>query len=99
MYNIMSCSGWEENSFLGPCSLSWLIAVLLFFIVVFSKRWIGEEAGWNFNTTGAFIGAYLPWFLVITFFGSYKFGLLAGILGVLVGGLLIGQFFGGSDGY
>lgn len=82
MYNIMSCGGFD-NSFMGACSVAWLGFPVLFFVVVFANKFFGEM-GWN--NTFAFIGAYLPWFLVVTFFGAPDFALLAGVVGALAGG-------------
>ena len=82
MYNIMSCGGFD-TSFMGACSVAWLGFPILFFVVVFANRFFGEM-GWN--NPLAFAGAYLPWFLVVTFFGTPDFALLAGVVGALIGG-------------
>lgn len=99
--NVMTCKGtaasWQDMNFLGACSLSWATGAILFFIVALSRRWIGEEMGWDYNFIGGLIGAYLPWLIIITIVGSYKFAFLGGIAGSFIGGFLGGSFFGGSE--
>lgn len=91
--NIMTGAGFD-TSFLGQYGQAWLVVVLLFFIVVFARKWIGEAMNLNFSTVGGFVGAYLPYLIVITLFCSVKFALLAGIAGMVVGAFFLANLFG-----
>lgn len=98
MYNIMSCSGFD-STMMGTCSIAWFGLALLFFVVVFSQRWLGEDVtGMNYDGLFGFIGAYGSYLVVITLSGSPKWALLAGLLGSLIGGLGLGALRGGSYG-
>jgi hypothetical protein len=106
MFNYTVCNlmtgGGMSMEFGGTFSFAWLGMVILFFVVVFSRKWIGEEAGVAFNTVFAFIGAYLPYLIVVSFFCSPKFALLAGLIGYAVGGILVPMMTGmdsGGGGY
>lgn len=96
--NIMTGAGFD-TSFLGQYGQAWLVAVLLFFIVVFSRKWIAESMNLPFSNLGAFVGAYLPYLVVVTLFCSVKFSLLAGIAGFVVGGFFLANIIGSDGGY
>ena len=99
MYNIMSCGGFDV-SVMGSCSIAWIGLAFLFFVVVFSKRWLGEEiTGLPYDGLFGFIGAYAPYLVLITLFGSPKWALLGGLIGSVVFGLCSGYFRGGSYDY
>lgn len=97
--NIMTGVGFELG-FLGEFGMAWLGMVILFFIIILARKWIGEEMGIGFSMIGAIIGAYVPYLIIITMMCSYKWALGAGILGFAIGGFLLGQFLdGGGGGY
>ena len=84
--NFMTGSGFDKAIF-GEWSIFWLGLVVLFFMCILGKRWVGEEAGVGWNVTLAFVGAFLPYLILITVGIAVKWCLLAGIIGCLVGGL------------
>jgi len=98
MCNIMTGAGFDLG-FFGEFGMAWLGMVLLFFLVVFARKWLGEEMGIGFNVIAAFVGAYLPYLIVVTITCSYKWALGAGIIGFVIGGYLIGQFIDSGDGF
>ncbi|MFI5405076.1 MAG: hypothetical protein ACHQ1D_01040 [Nitrososphaerales archaeon] len=98
IYNIMTGNNFSTEIF-GSYSMAWLGMVVLFFMVVFSRKWIGEAMDLPFSTIGAFVGAYLPYLIIITIWGSPKFSLLGGIIGFIVGAFLLGGLFGDSGDY
>ena len=69
----------------------------LFFIIAVVRKWGGEEAGLDFSFLWSLVFGYVAAIVVITIFGSYKFAILAGIIGALGGGYGAG-FFGFGDG-
>jgi len=87
-----------DLGFMGGLSMAWVGMVILFFIIIFTRKWIGEEMGIGFSMIGAMVGAYIPYLIVISITCSYKWALGAGIIGFAIGGFLLGQFFDGSGG-
>lgn len=96
MCNMMTGEGFD-TSFLGGFSMAWLGAVLIFFIIIFARRWIGEEMDVPFSFIGALVGAFVPYFITVTLTCSAKWGLLAGIIGAAIGAFLLGNIFGGDE--
>jgi len=94
--NLMTGAGFNLE-IMGGFSMAWLAMVLLFFIVIFARKWL-SEAGVPFNTIGAWAGAYVPYVIVITITCSAKWSLAAGIIGFVVGAFFAGTLFG-DDGY
>ena len=95
IYNLMSCQGFGTE-FFGGCGMAWMGIVLLFFICAFVRKWIGEEAGIEYNFIIGLCGAFLADILVVTFTGSFKFALLAGIGGACLG-FLGGMFYSSPE--
>lgn len=91
--NLMTGAGFDTR-FLGEYGMAWLVVAILFFIIIFSRRWLGEEFGMPFSIVGAFVGAYVPYLIVITITCSVKFSLAAGMIGFVIGAFLAGMFFG-----
>ena len=54
--------------------------------------------GLNFSFLFGLVGALVPYFLVVTLFGSFKIALIVGLLGGLAGGYLLGAVFGEGEG-
>jgi len=93
--NIMSGRGFGTE-FFGPLGMVWLGMVGLFFIIVLSRKWLGEEMGISFSTAGAFIGGYLPYIILATITCQFKWAFVAGIIGFIIGAYLGGMFTGGE---
>ena len=93
----MSCSGFDA-SVMGSCSLAWIAMVLIFFIAAFTRKWGGEEMGLDFSFLWSLVSGFLSYIILITIFGSIKWALLAGIIGVFAGGYGVGYLgFGGEE--
>ena len=96
-HNIMTCGGWVDGiKFLGPCSQAWFGLVVVIFICFILRKQCedGILAGTGFNSLGAFglgIGANL---VVTSVIGSARWSLLAGVLGIIIGGYVIGLILG-----
>ena len=89
--NLMTGAGFELG-FMGPFGMAWLGMVILFFIIVLARKWMGEEFGMPFNTLGAFIGAYVPYVIAVSITCSFKWALAAGLVGFAIGGFGLGFF-------
>jgi hypothetical protein len=95
--NPMTCSG-LGTSLLGGCGMVWLSFVLLFFICAFARKYLGEDAGVPFSFPGALIGGFGADILVVIFTCSYKFGLAAGVGGIILLGIVFSSIFEGLGG-
>jgi hypothetical protein len=81
------------KSIMGGCSISWLYLVIIFFIIVFARKYLGEEAGVPFSMIGACLGGFGAYLLIITFTCSYKLALVGGIAGIIVFGIVLSSIF------
>ena len=90
--NIMTCAGFTK-SILGGCSMAWLAPVIIFFLIIFARKYLGEEGGLPFSMIGACLGGFGAYLLIITFTCSYKFALLGGIIGAAALGILFSSMF------
>lgn len=89
----MTGSGFDTSIF-GGLSMAWLGLVMLFFVFIFARKYLGSDGvGLPFSTIGALIGAYLPYLVVVTVSCSYKFALGAGLIGLGVVGIALANFF------
>ena len=101
MYNLMTCQGWPGGmSFLGDCTMAWLSFVIIVFLAMILRRQCtdGILAGTGFNIFGALgfgLGANI---LLTAITGSARWSLLAGILGIIVGGYVLGLWLDNSGG-
>jgi len=93
--NIMSCQG-LGTSILGGCSMAWIGLVIIFFIIIFARKYLGEEAGVPFSFPGALLGGFGGYVALITFTCSYKIALAGGLAGIVVLGILLSNVFGGE---
>ena len=91
--NIMTCSG-LGTSFFGGCSFAWIGMVIVFFIIAFARKYIGEAAGVPFSFIGALIGGFGGYLLTITLSCSYKLALVGGIVGAGILGVVLASVFG-----
>lgn len=105
MYNMMTCQGWPGGmSLFGDCTMAWFGFVILVFLCLVLRRQCtdGVLAGTNFNQYAAFGGGLGGYILLTTLLGSARWSLLAGVLGIVVGGFVVGMFAdtsGGGDSY
>ena len=93
----MSCSGFSTE-FFGGCSLAWIGVVILFFIIIFARKYLGEEAGVPFSFPGALLGGFGGYLIILTISCSYKFALVGGIGGIIVLGIVLSGVFEGVGG-
>jgi len=104
-YNLVTCTGpnWTSSvgSYIGgsECIKAKLGIVLLFFIVAIVRKWGGEEMGMDFNFLFALIFSLIPYFMIVTLFGSFKLALVIGLVGALFGGYGLGLIFGSGGDY
>lgn len=99
MYNIMTCEGFGFD-FLGDCTMAWASLAITFFLALILRRQCndGVFAGTSFNFLGALILGLGANLILITLLGQPRWSLLAGIGGVVVGGLVIGKIFESEGG-
>jgi hypothetical protein len=97
MYNMMSCSGWGSSGFsiLGDCSMAWISFVLILFLALVARRQCedGFLSGTGFNLIGAFVLGLGGNFLITALTGSARWSLVAGVIGVAVGGYVGGLIY------
>ena len=91
--NIMTGAGFDV-SFLGGFAMAWLGAVVLFFIIVLARKWMGEEMGLPFSTVFSFAIGFFSYIILITIFCSYKIALVVGLIGAALGAYVIGPMLG-----
>lgn len=102
-YNMLSCKGFETAESVGltfgPCAQAKIIAVVLFFINAFIRKWVGEEMGVDYSFFGGLGGSMVAYILIISITGSVLISFIVGMIGMLVFGFLGGRIFGGGDDY
>ena len=91
MYNIMSGVGFEGKQM--QWSMCWFAAPLLFFICVFANKYL-PEFGVQWNSVFAFIGTFTGFLIAVTLSGLPGPALIAGIIGMGLGGYLGGMIAG-----
>jgi len=94
----MTCEGFDNVGFLGDCSMAWLGLVILFFILAFGRKAIEDLAGLEFTFPWAIVCGVVGYAILVTLTGTFKWGLLVGILSGFAGGFLLAPFFGGGEG-
>lgn len=99
VYNIMTCQGWSTAIF-GGCSMAWLGLALIVILTLILRRQCddGILAGTGFSAVGGFVGGIGGYIILISFIGATNWAFLAGMVGLIVGGWVLGQFMGSSDG-
>ena len=90
----MTCGGFSTE-FFGGCSMAWIGIVILFFIIIFARKYLGEEAGVPFSFPGALLGGFGGYIVILSFSCSYKFALVGGIGGIIVLGIVLSGVFEG----
>ena len=105
-FNMMTCSSsdgsWIMGAILGDCSLAWFSFAIIIFLALMLRRQAtdGFLAGTGYNIFGAFIVGLGANILITFLFGSARWSLIGGVLGLVVGGFGIGYFLdtaGGSE--
>ena len=103
LYNIMSCKGFQESEGIGLtfglCAKAKILAVVLFFINAFIRKWLGEEMGMEYSFWGGFGGSLLAYIIVVSLTGNIMISFIAGLIGMAIGGFFGGQIFGGGESY
>jgi positive regulator of sigma E activity len=93
----MTCGGFTKGILQG-CSMAWIAPVIIFFLIIFARKYLGEEAGVPFSMIGACLGGFGAYLIIITFTCSYKLALVGGLAGVVVLGIFLSSFFEGIGG-
>jgi hypothetical protein len=94
---MMTCSGFG-TSFFGGCTLVWVVLAILVFLCLIVRRQLTDWTDFPFNIVGGMVGTIIPYVLMVTFTGSYKWGFLIGIAGMFAGGYFGSIFLGESGG-
>ena len=63
IFNMFTCEGFDLG-FFGGCGMSWMGAVILFFIVAFTRKWVGEEMDVPFDFIISLVLGFLAYFIV-----------------------------------
>ena len=95
--NPMSCSGFSTQIF-GSCSIVWIAAAALFFLIMFGRKWVAEPIGMPWSNVGAFAIGYLGLLVAAVISCNPKIALGVGIVGAIVGAYFGGAFFGDGSG-
>ena len=101
MYNMMTCQGGDWTmSILGGCSQAWLVFVVVVFLVLVLRRQCADGllAGTAFNFIGGMALGVIGVILLTTLMGEARWSLLAGLVGVAVGGFGGGMIADTSEG-
>ena len=96
-YNMMTCAGGDwAMSVMGGCSMAWISFAVIVFLILIARRQAddGFLAGRGFSFIGAIVGGLGANILITILTGAARWSLLGGILGVIVGGFVVGMFFG-----
>jgi hypothetical protein len=84
IYNLFTGSGFDM-SFGGNFSFAVGGLAILAFMCIFGKAWLRDRfmvIPWN--GLGGWVGAIIPYLIVITFTGSARWSMVAGIIGMFV---------------
>lgn len=87
IYNLMSCQNFDAG-FMGGCGMAWMGLVLLFFLGALLRKWGGEEVDMPFNFISCLVIGFLAYIIVISFLGSAKWAMLAGVIGLVGAGYI-----------
>lgn len=98
MCNLFTGNGFDL-AILGSFSVAWIGLVILVFLNIFGRRWVGEEMSVPYNFIGGFVGAIIPYFIVVSLTCSPKISLLIGLIGLLAGSIGAGYLFNEGGGF
>lgn len=96
LFNLMTAQGFNGMGF--SFFMAWIGLALLVLLIMLAKKWLGEEEmlGIAYNWFGSLLGP-IVYIVVVSFTGSAKFSLIAGLIGMFAGGFMGAQFFGGTE--
>jgi len=100
VYNLMTCTGGDWTfAIFGGCSMAWISFAIIVFAILITRRQAddGFLAGTGYNFIGALIGGIGANVIATTLLGSARWSLLAGIVGIIIGGFGIGMITGGGS--
>lgn len=99
MYDMMTCGG-LGTSVLGPCSLSWFAFAIVLMLGLVLRRQCqdGIFSGTGYNAIAALGLGLVLTYLTVSLTGEPRWGLLAGFVGLAVGGFLIGMWIDTAGG-
>jgi len=102
VYNPLTCAGWATAdagmrvSMGGPCMMSKLLAVILFFVFALIKKWGGEEAGLEFSLVASSIVGILAFLIIVILTGGIKIPFIIGVAAGVAAGYGGGAIFQGE---
>ena len=80
------------------CSILWIIMILIFFMAAVVRRQVADQLlDMDFSLLASTIVAEIAFVITVFITKSHKFGLLAGLVGVLIGGFLGAKFIGSEE--
>ena len=95
--NLMTGTGFDLGLF-GGFGMAWFGIVILFFLIALIRRWVGEGMDVPFNMLWSVVIGVLAYIIVVSLSCSTKWSLLAGIIGMLIGGFGLPAFgIGGGE--
>ncbi len=81
----MTCGGFDK-SLLGGCGIAWGGLVILFFVGALLNKWGGQEVDIPFNFITSVVVGFLAYIILVTVTGQPRWGLLAGVIGLVASG-------------
>lgn len=84
IYNMMTCQNLGTD-LAGGCGMAWAGLVVLFFVAALCRKWLGEEMDVPFDFIVSVVAGFLIYIITVTFFGSFKWALLTGLIGLCLG--------------
>jgi hypothetical protein len=92
-------AGFCFGGFTGfDCSLLYIVMILLFFLAAIFRKQVAENLGIDFTLIGSTALAEGAFIIIIILFSSMKWGFLAGLIGLLIGGFALAPFLPDSEG-
>jgi hypothetical protein len=84
--SLMTGAGFEGGAYSSSWIMSWIGLAVIILLIILSKKWLAEEqiAG-PYSFIGGFLGA-LVYFIVVSLTGQAKWSILAGLIGMAIGG-------------
>jgi hypothetical protein len=74
--------------------MAWFSFLIVLFLAMVMRRQCkdGLLAGTGYNDIGGFVGGLGLNVIAISFLGSGRWGLMAGLIGIVIGGFAVGYF-------
>ena len=96
--NLMTCQGFPNaTDILGGCSMAWIGFAIILFLNLIARKWLGEEAGMEYNLWIGYVGGFLVYVALISILVPFKWSLVAGLIGMLIGGYAMGMIMPSGD--